>query len=64
MPTKDKQTHQAWIEVVRSKVARIRFGSAQIIVHDGHVTQVESLEKTRLPTGKESESSSSRAANE
>lgn len=39
---------EPWIEIVRKKVAAIRFGSVQITVHDGRVTQVESLEKTRF----------------
>lgn len=39
----------SWIEIVRRKVAALRFGSVQIIVHEGRVTQVESTEKTRLP---------------
>lgn len=37
-----------WLEVVRQKVANLRFGSVQITVHDGRVTQVESIEKTRF----------------
>lgn len=37
-----------WIEVVRQNVANLRFGSVQITVHDGHVTQIESIEKTRF----------------
>jgi hypothetical protein len=41
---------QEWLEVVRKKVAKLRFGSLQITVHDGRVTQVESLEKTRFLT--------------
>lgn len=40
---------EAWIEIVRQKVEAMRFGSVQIIVHEGRVTQVESTEKTRLP---------------
>lgn len=39
---------QEWLEVVRKKVAKLRFGSVQITVHDGRVTQVESVEKTRF----------------
>lgn len=38
-----------WIAIVREKVEAMRFGSVQIIVHEGRVTQVESTEKTRLP---------------
>jgi hypothetical protein len=37
-----------WLAVVREKVRAIRFGSVQITVHDGRVTQVESNEKTRI----------------
>lgn len=37
-----------WVEIVKQKVASVRFGSVQIIVHEGRVTQVESTEKTRL----------------
>lgn len=37
-----------WLEVVSRKVAGLRFGSVQITVHDGKVTQVESVEKTRF----------------
>ncbi|MBB5037456.1 YezD family protein [Prosthecobacter dejongeii] len=39
---------EAWLEIVRQKVGAMRFGSVQIIVHEGRVTQVESTEKTRL----------------
>ncbi|WP_367870899.1 YezD family protein [Luteolibacter sp. Populi] len=39
-----------WLDVVRKKVEDLRFGSVQIIVHEGRVTQVDSLEKTRFPT--------------
>lgn len=41
---------ESWVEIVRQKVGAMRFGSVQIIVHEGRVTQVESTEKTRLPT--------------
>lgn len=40
----------SWLEIVRQKVDAMRFGSVQIIVHEGRVTQVESTEKTRLST--------------
>ena len=39
---------EPWIEIVRQKIEAMRFGSVQIIVHEGRVTQVESSEKTRL----------------
>lgn len=37
-----------WLEIVRKNVSALRFGSVQITVHDGRVTQVESIEKTRF----------------
>ncbi|QJE97917.1 YezD family protein [Luteolibacter luteus] len=46
----DQNLQADWLEVVRKKVEDLRFGSVQIIVHEGRVTQVESLEKTRFPT--------------
>lgn len=39
---------ESWIDIVARKAAAMRFGSVQIIVHDGRVTQVETTEKTRL----------------
>jgi hypothetical protein len=36
------------LEIVRKNVAHLRFGSVQITVRDGRVTQVESVEKTRI----------------
>ena len=39
-----------WLEIVREKVSRLQFGSVQITVHDGRVTQVESIERTRFST--------------
>lgn len=43
-----------WLEVVRRNVANLRFGSVQITVHEGRVTQVESVEKTRFVTPRDS----------
>lgn len=42
-------TAETWLDIVRQKVEAMRFGSVQIVVHEGRVTQVESTEKTRLP---------------
>jgi hypothetical protein len=39
-----------WLGIVRDKVSRLQYGSVQIIVHEGRVTQVESIERTRLAT--------------
>lgn len=46
--TTEDITADSWLEVVRRKVAAIRFGSVQITVHEGRVTQVEAVEKTRF----------------
>lgn len=47
--TKDSATRaNDWLEIVRSRVENLRFGTVQITVHDGKVTQVESIEKTRI----------------
>lgn len=53
MAKTDNITDEVWIDVVREKVSGIRFGSVQITVHEGRVTQVESLEKTRFATARE-----------
>lgn len=45
----EEPTAEAWLGIVRQKVEAMRFGSVQIVVHEGRVTQVESTEKTRLP---------------
>lgn len=49
-----------WLEVVRRNVSGLRYGSVQIIVHEGRVTQVESLEKTRFPANREDPGSPNR----
>ncbi len=38
----------SWQQVVERKVAGLRFGSVQIVVHEGRVTQIESTEKFRF----------------
>jgi hypothetical protein len=43
------QTSEPWVEIIRRKVGAMRFGSVQLTIHDGRVTQVEATEKTRLP---------------
>lgn len=44
----NENTPTEWLEIVRKNVGNLRFGSVQITVHDGRVTQVESVEKTRI----------------
>lgn len=48
-PENNENTAETWLNIVRQKVDAMRFGSVQIVVHEGRVTQVESTEKTRLP---------------
>ena len=51
--TLDGPTKADWLEIVRNNVSNLRFGSVQITVHDGRVTQVESIEKTRFVAARE-----------
>ncbi|MEI8037173.1 MAG: YezD family protein [Verrucomicrobiota bacterium] len=46
-------TKTEWLEIVRNNVGNLRFGSVQITVHDGRVTQIESIEKTRFVAARE-----------
>ena len=47
-PNSGTSHESEWLEVVRKKIASLRFGSVIITVHDGRVTQIESVEKTRF----------------
>ena len=47
-PRETSDSSHEWIDVVMNKIQNLRFGSVQITVHEGRVTQVESLEKTRF----------------
>ncbi len=42
-----------WLALVREKVEGLRYGVVQLVVHDGHVTQIERIEKTRLKVARE-----------
>jgi hypothetical protein len=44
----DDPSAPEWMEVVIGKIRNLRYGSVQITVHDGRVTLVESIEKTRF----------------
>jgi hypothetical protein len=46
-------TLEPWIEIIRRKVGAMRFGSVQLTIHDGRVTQVEATEKVRLQAGQD-----------
>ena len=39
---------QPWLEVVREAVEDVRFGSVQIVIHEGRVTQVDATRRMRL----------------
>jgi hypothetical protein len=38
----------AWERVVRDAIRRLRYGSVEVLVHDGRVVQVETREKVRF----------------
>jgi hypothetical protein len=38
-----------WARTVRDAVGSLRYGSVEIVVHDGRVVQVETREKVRFP---------------
>jgi hypothetical protein len=40
-----------WLQAVRIRAARLRFGTIQIVVHDGRVTQIDTTERLRLDRG-------------
>lgn len=42
-----------WLALVRDKVEGLRYGVVELTVHDGHVTQIERTEKTRLRVARE-----------
>jgi len=41
-------SHPQWLQIVRDRVDSVRFGTVQIVIHEGRVTQVDSTERTRL----------------
>lgn len=49
-PSEPEPEHEItpWLQVVERKVSGLRFGSVQIVVHEGRVTQIESTEKFRF----------------
>jgi hypothetical protein len=44
----DPHPAEPWLEVVRRLVTDLRFGSVSITVHEGRVTQVEAVQRTRF----------------
>ena len=39
-----------WLEVIRESIGTMRFGTVQVVVHEGRVTQVDATHRTRLNT--------------
>lgn len=48
-PTPDPGAEAAVLREVAKQLAGLRFGSVEIVVHDGAVTQIERREKVRFP---------------
>lgn len=48
LPTDSDGRAPEWLEEVIRQATKLRFGSVQIMVHDGRVTQVERIQKTRF----------------
>jgi len=50
MPT--TQNPAEWIDIVVDRVQSLRFGTVELVVHQGRVTQIEMTERIRLePSG-------------
>jgi hypothetical protein len=47
-PFKEERTEPPWLKIVQNQVESLRFGVVQIVVHDGHVVQIEKTEKLRI----------------
>jgi hypothetical protein len=43
-----EQPEPAWARALRRAVEGLRFGSVEVLVHDGRVVQVETREKVRF----------------
>ena len=48
--TTPQDNEPAWLAIVREQVERLSFGTVQITVHNGRVTQVDATVRTRLET--------------
>ncbi len=49
-----RQIDQAVLEKVKALLESLEYGTVQITVHDSQVTQIDKLEKHRLPLQKSS----------
>ncbi|HEY1172272.1 MAG TPA: YezD family protein [Verrucomicrobiae bacterium] len=43
-----------WLAAVKEEVAGLRFGTVQVIVHEGEVVQIERVSRRRLGPGQSS----------
>ena len=48
---KQGSAEPAWERTVRHAVRTLRYGSVEVVVHDGRVVQVETREKVRFGAG-------------
>jgi hypothetical protein len=48
-PSADKKPTPPWLQWLEPRLQTLRFGSVQLTVHDGRVTQIDLTERTRLP---------------
>ena len=49
-PSQDREPSPS-LQQIRAAIAGIRFGSVEIVIHDGKVVQIERKEKVRLQKG-------------
>jgi hypothetical protein len=47
-PDKHTTGIPTWLRAVEEQVSSLRFGAVQIVVHDGHVVQIERTKRLRL----------------
>jgi hypothetical protein len=50
---KEEPSGAAWERAVRRAVRALRYGSVEVVVHDGRVVQIETREKVRFAAGAE-----------
>lgn len=41
-------TEEPWLKALRQRVQSLRFGSVQLVIHEGRITQIEATEKLRF----------------
>ncbi len=46
----DNEGAASWLEALRRAVHGLRYGSVELVVHDGRVVQIERREKVRFQT--------------